>query len=83
LTEHRGIASVACPHVALSGLYQSAVIHSFILPLGNEACKVTYRVRAPLTKTPLEVFDVSDIECDDLDIDINPDLSLSIPPILY
>jgi hypothetical protein len=30
LTEHRGIASAACPYVALSGLHQSAVIHSFI-----------------------------------------------------
>jgi hypothetical protein len=29
LTEHSGIASAACPHVALSGLYQSTVIHSF------------------------------------------------------
>jgi hypothetical protein len=29
LTEHRGIASSACPHVALWGIYQSAVIHSF------------------------------------------------------
>jgi hypothetical protein len=29
-TEHRGKASAACPHVALSGLYQSTVIHSFI-----------------------------------------------------
>jgi hypothetical protein len=28
--EHRGIASVVCLHVALSGLYKSAVIHSFI-----------------------------------------------------
>jgi hypothetical protein len=25
--ERRGIASAACPHVALSGLYQSAVIN--------------------------------------------------------
>jgi hypothetical protein len=30
LTEHRGIASADCPHVALSGLCQSTVIHSFI-----------------------------------------------------
>jgi hypothetical protein len=30
LTEHRGIASAACPHVTLSGLCQSAVSHSFI-----------------------------------------------------
>jgi hypothetical protein len=32
LTEHRGIASAACPHVALSigAIHQSAVIHSFI-----------------------------------------------------
>jgi hypothetical protein len=30
LTEHRGIANAACPYVALSGLYQSAGIHSFI-----------------------------------------------------
>jgi hypothetical protein len=28
--EHCGIASVVCLHVALSGLYQRAVIHSFI-----------------------------------------------------
>jgi hypothetical protein len=27
--EHRGIASAACPHVALSGLCQRAIIHSF------------------------------------------------------
>jgi hypothetical protein len=32
--EHRGIESMVCLHVALSGLYQSAVIHSFI-----HACK--------------------------------------------
>jgi hypothetical protein len=30
LIEHHGIASVTRPHVALSGLYQSVVIHSVI-----------------------------------------------------
>jgi hypothetical protein len=27
---HRGIANAACPYIVSSGLYQSAVIHSFI-----------------------------------------------------
>jgi hypothetical protein len=30
ITEHRGIASAVRLHVALSGLYKSDVIHSFI-----------------------------------------------------
>jgi hypothetical protein len=35
LTEHRGIASAACPHVALLELYLSTVIHSFIIALAQ------------------------------------------------
>jgi hypothetical protein len=52
MTEHHGIASVACLHVALLGLYQSGVIHSFMhsfvhLFIPNKGKKPTLAAHAP------------------------------------